>query len=195
MPLRSSAQHTASPARATIAAWLALALFVLAPLASVHAATEKPLRPITQAGQLWTLSTAERQQAYPLSIEFVTTFIDPAWGNLWVDQDGTLGYIPVVRDHAPVIRPGQRVRLEGSIVPADGLHADRVTVTVLAPHVPLAPISTEGRIGELSTFNQRIVQVDAFVDHQQIIDDHHVRLHLIVENRPVIGWVWLEKGQ
>jgi len=195
VPLRSSAQHTASPARATIAAWLALALFVLAPLASVHAATEKPLRPITQAGQLWTLSTAERQQAYPLSIEFVTTFIDPAWGNLWVDQDGTLGYIPVVRNHAPAIRPGQRVRLEGSIVPADGLHADRVTVTVLAPHIPLAPISTEGRIGELSTFNQRIVQVDAFVDHQQIIDDHHVRLHLIVENRPVIGWVWLEKGQ
>ena len=125
---------------------------------------------------------------HPMRIECRVSFFDPRFKNFWLEQDGIGTYLRL-SSSPPALRAGQRVVIEGSLIPEKGLSADAVTVRVLQEYEPIAPRDTKGRIRDADAFNARIVEAEAYVDEQLFVDVDHVRLSMIVEDRPVIGWV------
>ncbi len=123
-----------------------------------------------------------------MRIECRVSFFDPRFKNFWLEQDG-IGTDLRLSSSPPALRAGQRVVIEGSLIPEKGLSADAVTVRVLKEYEPIAPRDTKGRIRDADAFNARIVEAEAYVDEQLFVDVDHVRLSMIVEDRPVIGWV------
>ncbi len=143
---------------------------------------------ITDPAQLFTIPTALRSIAHPLKLEGRISYVDRRWRHLWLERDGLGTYLPLSANPPP-LEQGQRVAIEGTIVPAEGLDAGRVLVRVLAAFDPVQPIDTTGRIDHIATLSNRIVTAHAYVDAQQLIDDDHLELSLIIDNQAVIGWV------
>ena len=144
--------------------------------------------PITTAREFWALPPEARTTRHAFCFEGRVNFYDPTWRLLWMENAGE-GFFLAPSGPLPALRSGQRVRLEGTMVPAVGLQAETTRITVLEASTPGAPLATHERIGDLRTFDRRLVTVEAYVDEQQLIDAEHVRLWLIVEGRSVIGWV------
>ena len=147
-----------------------------------------PPVPITNPMQIWDLSTEEKARTHPLQVEGRVSYHDPGFRMLWLETNGIGNYI-LLGAKSPTLRSGQSVVIEGQITPKDGLGADEVTVRVVEENAPVTPLSTTGRINDFDALHGRIVTVDGYVDSQQYVDDQHIRMILIVENRPVICWV------
>ena len=137
---------------------------------------------------VWRMPPEQRGQTYRVRIEGRINFIDNSWNNLWLE--GPLGtrYVQLAGQDLPV-RNGQRVLIEGTFVPARGIDGETVRVTVLEEEAAVEPIATAGRFGDIEAYTRRVVTTEAYVDDQQVIDAGHLRLYLIIEDRPVIGWV------
>ncbi|MEO6002869.1 MAG: ATP-binding protein [Opitutus sp.] len=163
------------------------ALTVIAAL-EAPIATGAPLPTLTDPGQIWALPQASKAIAQPIRMEGRISYFDARWRMLWFEQNGLGSYI-MLGARPPDLHIGQRVLLEGEIVPDKGLSADLVTVKVLRDYEPVSAPSTAGRIYDLSAFQTRVVTAEGFVDSQQYIDADHVRLNLIIDDRAVIGWI------
>jgi signal transduction histidine kinase len=182
------------PGRCALAAIVAVILGAV-PLRSL--AAEAPLPPqtataqvetITDLSQVWSIPDKLKSVAQPLRIEGRVDVYDPVWRIFWLASNGTGVYLQLT-DNPPLMRVGQRVLIEGSLVPSKGLDASTVTVKVLKDYEPVAPLDIKGRINDMSRLGGRIVSLVGYVDRQHLIDDDHVRLELVVEGRPVIGWI------
>jgi two-component system, cell cycle sensor histidine kinase and response regulator CckA len=145
-------------------------------------------RTITDIDTIWQMTVEERERAHPLRVEGRVNFYDPQWHNLWYEQDGGGHYVHVA-DNPPALRNGQRVRIEGTLVPALGISADRLHVTVMDEYEAVTPVPTKGRISEVRAFDRKVVEAEGYVDEQQLIDSQHLRLTMIIEDRRVICWV------
>ncbi|MBK8477194.1 MAG: hypothetical protein IPL39_13125 [Opitutaceae bacterium] len=165
---------------------LCLPLWAAAQVGAAAAPTS--LRTITNPDEVWLMTTEERARCYPLRLEGRVNFFDPMWGNLWFEHEG-VGRFVHLGSKPPLMRNGQRVLIEGTYVPVEGLDAGRVQVTVLKDFEPIEPVSTAGRISEVRLFDRKVVTLEGYVDEQQLMDSQHLRLMLIVEDRRVICWV------
>ena len=143
---------------------------------------------ITDTNVVWSMTNEERTRVYPLRLEMRVNFCDPVWHNLWYDLAGAGRYVQLAAN-APVLRNGQRVLVEGTLVPRQGIAADRVRVTVLDEFVSAAPVPTNGHIGDVPLFDRKIVVAEGYVDEQQLIDSQHLRLTMLIDDRRVICWV------
>ncbi len=166
-------------------------LFVLCVWRSVGAADAPAtgaVAVITDPDQVVAMTTAERSIAHPVRLEGRVSFVDPGWRNFWLEKNGLSSYL-LLSTNPPPLRQGERVRIEGTLVPAKGLDAAQVTVTALAPIESVKPLDAAGRIGDRADLLNRMVTVEAYVDAQRVTDKTHVHLSLIVDDQPVTGWV------
>jgi signal transduction histidine kinase/CheY-like chemotaxis protein len=147
-----------------------------------------PVEAITDLAQVWPLSPEMRAVAHPLRVEGRVSYYDSNWRHFWLETNGVGTYLQL-SPAAPPMRAGQHVVIEGSLIPDKGLAADSVTVKVIREFEPVVPLDTKGRIRDWDAFGGRIVAVDAYVDSQWPMDADHLRLSMIVDDRPVIGWV------
>ena len=143
---------------------------------------------VTDPATLWSMPTEQKGLRHPLRIEGRVNYYDPGFKLFWIEKDGVSTYVQVSAN-PPVLRIGQYVEIEGTIVPNQGLDAASVTVRVVRENDPVEPLDTRGRLNDHQAFTSRIVTVEGFVDTQQTIDAEHERLILIADNRPVICWV------
>ena len=170
--------------------WL-LAAFVAGPARMIAAEADKavsPAAPITDPGQIWNLSTEERARPHPLRIEGRVSYNDPGFRMLWLESNSVGTYLQLAASPPP-LRTGQYVVIEGKITPKDGLSAKDVKVQVVEENAPVTPLPSKGRINDFDTLHGRMVTVEGYVDSQQYVDAQHIRMILIVENRPVVCWV------
>lgn len=170
-----------------VTAWCGMAFVVLLAFSPSRLGAAET-RVLHNSDDIWVMTNEERELAYQISIEGRINYFDPAWRNLWFEQDGVGRYI-ALSGNAPKLRNGQLVRIEGTYVPAEGLSAARVNVTVLKESAPATARPTAGRITEVRVFDRSIVETEGYVDDQLLIDNDHLRLSLLVENRRVICWV------
>jgi len=147
-----------------------------------------PVEAITDLAQIWPLSPEMRAVAHPLRVEGRVSYYDPRFKLFWLETNG-VGTFLQLAPVAPPMRSGQRVLIEGSLTPDKGLSADAVTVTVIQEYEPIVPLEIKGGIRDRDAFTCRIVAVDAYVDNQWLMDADHLRLSMIVDDHPVIGWV------
>ena len=169
------------------------AIFAAAPVRALSADGVEPRQgehvdAITDLSQQWELSPEMNSVAHPLRIEGRVTVFDPAWKNAWIEKDGLSLYVRLASS-PPAMQVGQHVLIEGSFIPARGLDAASVTVKVLPGNGPIVPTDAKGKIGDGDSLHGRIVSMEAYVDGQQLMDDEHLRLALVAEDQPVIGWL------
>ncbi len=169
------------------ALWLCMAACGIFPAAMRGASLTSPGE-ITDAAPIWMLPPAMRAVAQRIHIEGRVDYVDAAWKLLWIGQ-GNHGTFIQLADTPPALEPGQYVRIDGTLVPDEGLSARRVQVTVLGAQEPVEPVGATGHINDLARLDSRVVSVDAIVDGIQLIDAEHLRLYLVVDDRMIIGWV------
>jgi signal transduction histidine kinase/CheY-like chemotaxis protein len=161
---------------------------------ALHQALVRPTQVVfTSVADLWRLPEEQRQQRCRVRLDLLVYFYDPAWKAVWGRAGGSDDYLSL-GDRVFPIRSGQRILVEGSTIPARGMVVEDAQVTLLADVVPLAPIPTDGRIGDVERFQRHFVTVDGLVDRQQVMDRQRLQLDLIVDGRPVIGRLLLDEG-
>lgn len=144
--------------------------------------------PITRPSQILQLTSADRTQPYPLRVEATVLYFDPVWHLCWLASSEAGEYLHLSKA-APFLPAGQRILIEGTIIPDHGLEAERVKITVLDPNPVVPSIPGVGCFDDTERLDSRLVLIEAYVDSQQDIDAGHLRLNLVVEGRPVVCWV------
>jgi signal transduction histidine kinase/ActR/RegA family two-component response regulator len=158
-------------------------------VAAAESAPAKPAVPaVTDPADIWSMPTSEKTIAHPLHIEGRVSYYDRGFKLFWIERNDAGVYI-LLSDAPPALQTGQYVTIDGTIIPSQGLRADSVTVHVLQENAPITPLASKGRINDLTALNSRIVTTEGYVDSQLMVDADHIRLILIVENRPVICWI------
>ncbi len=177
------------PGTARFAWWrFGCALVLAASPAPLRADEEPAPAVVTNIDTIWAMTAEERARAHPLRLEGRVTFADLMWHNMWFESADGAYYAQLAMD-PPALREGMHFVLEGSFVPNEGLSAARTRLTVREEGVEVAPLDTRGRINDIPRFDKRRVTVVGVVDVQQLIDAEHLRVILMVENRPVVCWV------
>lgn len=182
-----------------LAAALACALPVLQS-GLIAAATEAASRAqpvddaITSWGQIWTIPEAERGEPHPLRLELVVHYYDPHWKLLWA-WDGTGDAFIPLESVSPVVKSGQRILVEGSVVPARGLPLGDARIKILEERAAIEPLDTRGQIGNFRRFDPRPVTAEGYVNRQREIDPNHLLLELAIEGQPVSARVLVDGNQ
>lgn len=146
---------------------------------------------LTSVTEVWALPEAERHRRHRVRFETLVYYFDPGWKVLWGRVAGNDDYLSLGPEAGP-IRSGQRVLIEGSVLPANNMTVEPPRVTVLQDRVPLDPIPTKGRIGLTEAFNKKWVSVEAHVDRLSRKDSTHAELDLVVEGHLMVGRLLLE---
>ncbi len=149
---------------------------------------------VTKIAQFWHLHDAGSQQPVPVKLTMRVNYYDPHWRLFWGETDGVGFFVPCGETPLPV-RTGQRVQMEGVVVPARGIGGDSVKVTVLAESEPVDPLPTRGQLGDMGRFNLRLVTVEGLVDTQREADVAHVQMDVVVDGRVARCQVLTDGGQ
>ncbi len=120
---------------------------------------------ITSFEQIWQMTETESKEWHRLRMEYVVYYYDPLWSAMWGRSGEADSYLSVGSKPFP-IKSGQRILVEGLILPAKGMNVDEPKVTVLAETAPLEVLSTRGEIGNTQRFNKRLVTVEGYVNRQ-----------------------------
>ncbi len=160
-------------------AWLCLIGLLLA--GQLPAQTPPVIR---NAGEFWNVPAADRDRLHPLDMELTVYYYDPAWKLIWGQSAGGTAYLPLRGETLP-IRSGQRVRLQGQIIPAEGLDGGRLKATVLEANAMPEPLPTAGRVGDYAALDAQWVEMEGHVFVQNDADLTHVLFLVLCENRLV----------
>ncbi len=149
-------------------------------------AAPDPQTLITSYAEYW--KEGVRREVRPIRMEVVVTYYDPAWRNFWGMVDGAPGFM-FSRSVFP-ITAGDRVLIEGTVVPRRGLEADRVKVTVLERHVPVPALDARGHLNDFDRLKEKVVMCEGLVDQQQVTDNDHLEMKLVSEGYRINLFHW-----
>ena len=149
-------------------------------------APAEPVAPavITTGGEFWNLSDAEKQKPHPVRMELTVYYYDAPWHVLWGESAGAGVYLPT-HGRALPIQSGQRVRLEGTVVPAEGFAGELIQSTVLDGNALPAPTPLAGRVDDFAQLDVHWVEGEGYVFGQSDPDPTHVLYQVLCENRVV----------
>lgn len=171
-----------------LGAWLAAGVLVATVLGA-----EPALRRLERAGEFWVVPEAEKTLRWEVDMELTVLYFDPHWNLLWGVADLPL-YLPLVAGHAPDLRSGQRVRLRGSVVPAQGFAREEIQVTVLDEEAWPAPRRVAGEGITDAALNAHWVELEGVVANQTETDATHVEYRLVVDGRLVVMRLQVDAG-
>lgn len=149
---------------------------------------------ITRMADIWDMSEQQKVQAHPVRMEVVANYYDPHWKLLWGMDGQVNSYMPLESTSAE-FRSGQRVLIEGMMVPARGLPLGELKLTVLTGNALPEPLDASGRIGDAAALSLRMVKLEGYVNRQAEIDPHHQWLELAVEGRVVAARVLTDRNE
>jgi len=139
--------------------------------------------PITNAQVFWGLDNSEKSKPQSVRFDVVVYYYDPLWQLIWGEIEGRGSFLPVRGEPLP-IKTGQRVVIEGVVVPSRGILRDEVTVTVLQENALPEPLSTDGRVGDAFAFDAQWTSLRGYVCQQREVDATHVEYQVMAE-----GWL------
>lgn len=141
-----------------------------------------PRAVITTVGEFWNVPEADKAKEHPLRMDLIAYYYDASWKLLYGETGGVSSYLPVAGQSLPM-KSGQKVRLEGSVIPSEGLDGARIKVTLLAERQMPEPVPIAGRMDDLAAFNGRWVLLEGYVLSQTEPDPTHVEARLWSEGR------------
>jgi two-component system cell cycle sensor histidine kinase/response regulator CckA len=158
---------------------VALTLLALAVGRAQILATE-PSLVITDAGMFWTLDEFEKQKPHTIRMEFTVCYYDPIWNLLWGAGAGGNFYLTCQAGAPLPLKSGQRVRLEGTVVPAKGLSGRELKVTVLAENAWPVPHNLNENFEDPVALNAGWVTAEGYVFRQLESDASHMQYYALI---------------
>ena len=162
-------------------------MLLVLPLAGAALSAQEagsPTPAITTVGEFWNVPAADRAREHPLRMTLVVYHYDASWKLLYGETEGAASFMPV-RGRSLSMKAGQKVRLEGTVIPAEGIDGDRIKATVLADDLLPEPRSLAGRMADIASVNGRWVTLEGLVLSQVETDATHVDAKLWSEGRLV----------
>ena len=126
-----------------------------------------------------------KNELHRIQLDYVVYYYDPEWKLMWGRVNETDTYLGFT-DYSFHVYPGQKIHIEGLVVPVKGALIDDARVTVLAENIPLASVSAQGRVGHMEELDKHIVTVEGYVDRQYQNDPRHAELSLVTEGRSLV---------
>ena len=147
---------------------------------------------LTGPDEIWKVAEANKADTFLLNSEVHVEYYDPEWNLLWIRRDNNEAYfVPVGPTRLP-IRSGQRVKINGTIVPKVGLSGDTVQVTVVTDDEPVSSIPIGEDLAKLSTLKATRVTAKAYVSTMIQTDAKHLRLLLGSPRQALSAYVHLD---
>jgi signal transduction histidine kinase/CheY-like chemotaxis protein len=176
-----------------MALWMAAALLGGAGGRAADVAPTASPEVITRVRQFWEIMGDAKRQPYQVQLEFVVCYYDPQWSLLWALGDDGVCYIRCGEKRYP-LQPGQRIRVDGLMSPADGLSLEKADIKILDDNVPLQPVpwQFQGKAEDGAKLPSQLVSMEGFVNRQAEIDKAHVLLDMTVGEWPVQARVLLQ---
>ncbi len=191
MPKRPHRPHRLTPLLLALP-WLALPCALGGDPATSE---QSPPAVVTSIQDYWDLPLAVRRQGVDYAFEGDVTYYDPVWGHFFL-QDSRTGTYFELGEGPPDIRENRRIRISGFLGTGRNLTATGSRVAVLGSAAPAPlPLPAEGWIEQPDQFDNRLVELEAFVDRQVLTDPRHLHLFLVAGGRPFFGWVLLPPGE
>ena len=165
----------------------------VAPMSLAQVAST-PAAQITTVGQFWDAANSDDRAGTSVTVdlELLVLYYDPAWALLWVQQNDVGGFLPSTGESLN-LRPGDRVRITGTVTPEAGFDPAHLTVQQLeSQEIVAEPLSVIPE--DPSTYSIRYLELTGYVDQQSTTDANHLLLELIVGSRKVLVRVWMERG-
>ena len=170
--------------------WLNLQLMAVAFGVLVQAnATEIPA--ITKVEQFRQVPHEFNSLPNPVRMEFSINCYDPYWHVMWGEDNGIAFFVNSGNETLPV-KSGQRIFVEGEMVPSQGVNITRATITQLPPIAPPEPLSTMGRITDHKNLQCHIVTVEGYVDRQTEVDTNHVLFETATDGHKIEVRLYLD---
>ncbi len=149
---------------------------------------------ITSFEQIWQMKESDTKEWHRLRMEYVVYYYDPLWSAMWGRSGAMDNYLSVGSIPFP-IKSGERILVEGLILPAKGMIVAEPRITVLAESVAMEVLPIRGEIGNVQRFTKHLVTVDGYVDRQEARDANHQELDLIVEGQCVLVKALVRTGE
>lgn len=150
-------------------------------LSGAAAGAEDDLPVIRDPGSFWSVEGQAREREHAVALEFAVCYFDPDWNLLWGTEAGINFFLPLRPGCGLAIRSGQRVRLEGEVVPAVGFAAPAAKVTVLAENAWPTPVDFAASALDAARINAAWVEAEGLVLRQMETDPTHIQLLMMVE--------------
>ncbi|HTL68105.1 MAG TPA: ATP-binding protein [Lacunisphaera sp.] len=175
------------------ARWLvALVSLILGPALRAAPTAAEPTVPreaivgpmINNVGEFWNIPEIDKPKPHRIRLQLLVLYYDPIWHLLWAQEDGKGCYMTVHGEALPM-RAGQRVRIEGTIIPTEGLDGSRVAVTVLDNNAMPPALPTAGALADFGRFDIQYVQFEGYVFSQSDADPTHTVFMILSENQLV----------
>jgi PAS domain S-box-containing protein len=156
------------------------------------ARAQEPAKPeaaevvITDLPSYW--QTGARDRARPIKMEALVNYYDGGWNHLWVDVKGELGYLRGATKLP--IQSGDRILIEGTVIPSNGISADTAKITVLEHNVRRSPLEVAGQLSEYSRLKSQFVTFEATFDREQTSEGNHLVFDLVADGYRVRAFCW-----
>ena len=148
---------------------------------------------ITDPSEVANVPDQLKNVVHRIQLDLVVHFYDPEWKLLW-GRSGDTDTFLMLGDYSHGFTPGQKVHVEGLIVPANGFRIDDPIFTVLADQVPIPVLSAVGKIGRTEEFDRHVTLVEGYVDRQFQNDPRHLELTVVTEGRSITIRVQIKEG-
>lgn len=170
---------------------LCLACVAAPPL--LAAGAELPLLKSYQA--FYNVPEAEKSLPHRIQFEAISYYYDSGWNLFWGETEGESFYLSLPPATHFALKPsGQKVRISGEVIPAQGLKLSKALLEPLMD-VTLVPVQATGRANDSTALHKRYVEIEGYVDSQDEPDANHLRLQLIAEGWPILVHIWTGSGE
>lgn len=151
--------------------------------------TSGTMTPIRRLSDFWAMTAVDRESPREVDLEVDILYYDPEWRVLHVQDESLLEYIDVEEPLA--LRAGDRVRVTGMTRPvAQTFAIGDAEWEVFGQTVLAGPLINPAEI-EAEVWMDRFVTLEGLIESQELLDEKHLEVRLIVGNDPVTVWVML----
>jgi PAS domain S-box-containing protein len=149
---------------------------------SVAASPEEAASRLTvnSLAEVWSVPDHFREQPHWLSAEEVVAYYDRDWNLAFFWNGETIVYAEGLSNH--LLTPGQRVRLEGWVLPHRNVQLkDLSSVTIVGSDALPPPLEATHRLQRADQLSDKIVTFEALVIRQVELDATHLQLQVVAE--------------
>jgi len=134
---------------------------------------------LTNITQIWEVPSHQRDLPYRIRTELTIYYHDPDWDVAWGECNGLATYLPLAGLKKRLL-PGQRVALDGIIVPrAERPTWEQTRLSIVAENVELKATVVTNLLDNPNQLKARLVLVEGLLDTQTSIDTNHLILNLL----------------
>jgi signal transduction histidine kinase len=169
----------------------AVAAVLAALVVTVAAQTAAPAPPLvlTNIQQIWDVTGKAAQQPQRIQTDVLIYYFDADWRVVFGECRGRLTFIPIADCPTP-LKPGQRVVIDGLVIPArQSFLWDQTKIQVLAENALPHAVEVSDLSLQATNVNGRLISIPALIEHIKFPTPDHVEMNVLSGTTPAIVFI------